>query len=133
MKDIPGKPNIIPHLIVPLPGSSQQDGDGGTGDVREGHQGGAQHECNNSNDQGEVQVQHDVLGDRGATCVQQQHRVGAHGHGEQQLGGHHDEDQGGKQVHVEFGMGQREVGQDIMFLEGGRVFLPGLEMGMVIP
>ena len=99
MKDIPGKPNIIPNLIVPLPGSSQQEEDGVTGDVREGHPGEVQHECDNSNGQGEVKVQQDVRGDRGATHVQQQHGVGAHGHREQQVGGHHDEDQEGDQVH----------------------------------
>ena len=99
MKDIPGKPNIIPNLIVPLPGSSQQEEDGVTGAVRGGHPGGVQHECDNSNGQGEVQVQQDVRGDKGATHVQQQHGVGAHGHREQQVGGHHDEDQGGVQVH----------------------------------
>lgn len=39
----------------------------------------------------------------------------------------------GTKFMVEFGMGQREVGQERRFLEGGGVFLPGLEMGMVIP
>ena len=39
----------------------------------------------------------------------------------------------GTKFMVEFGMGQREVGQERRFLEGGRVFLPGLEMGGVIP
>ena len=39
----------------------------------------------------------------------------------------------GTKFMVEFGMGQREVGRERRFLEGGRVFLPGLEMGVVIP
>ena len=41
MKDIPGKPNPFPNLIVPLPGRSAHEGEGETGDVREGPVGGA--------------------------------------------------------------------------------------------
>ena len=39
----------------------------------------------------------------------------------------------GTKFMVEFGMGQREVERERRFMKGGRVFLPGLEMGVVIP
>ena len=41
VNDIPGKPNSLPNLIVPLPGRSVHEVDGETGDVREGPVGGA--------------------------------------------------------------------------------------------
>lgn len=95
MKDIPGKPNPFPNLIVPLPGRSAHEEEGETGDVREGPVGGAgQQEDDDSGGQGRDHL----LCEGGPSNVQRRLEVWPGGQPEQHGGGQHDGDNGGHQV-----------------------------------
>jgi hypothetical protein len=95
MKDIPGKPNPFPNLIVPLPGRSAHGGEGETGDVCEGPVGGAgQQEYDDSGGQGRDKL----ACEGGPSYVQRRLVVWPGGQPEQHEGGQHDGDNGGHQV-----------------------------------
>ena len=72
VKDVPGKPNSLPNLIVPLPGRSVHEVDGETGDVCEGPVWGAgEQEGDDSGGQGGDQLSCDVPEEEGPTNAQQ--------------------------------------------------------------